>query len=148
MEAFSSEFYTLIPQDFGRKRPPMINTVQLLESQLELLKFFLRMGFDKEDAKSSISPISGVMSLPVADNLATACAGICDKHSIKNSDDAGKKLAAKQAGKPRKKMDSHLYGSIMLYTSNAIYHALNQVLRDKDRAKTKREGFNPTRRTS
>lgn len=138
IEALSSEFYTLIPQDFGRKRPPMINTMQLLESQMELLKFFLRMGFENVDAKSNLSPISGVMSLPVPPSLNEACRGICDKHSVKDSDEAGKKLAAKQAGKPKKKMSPELYGSIMLYTSNAIYHGLNQVLRDKDRAKVKK----------
>eukprot|EP00439_Symbiodinium_sp_Y106_P030421 s526_g3.t1 len=29
----SSEYYSLIPQDFGRKRPPSINTIGMLEQQ-------------------------------------------------------------------------------------------------------------------
>merc|ERR1712183_865393 len=51
---------------------------------------------------------------------------------------AGKELAKKQAGKPRKKMDGHYYGAISLYTSNAIYSQLNKTLRDENRAAVKK----------
>lgn len=33
----SSEFYTHIPHDFGRQRPPVINTPELLRKKLDLL---------------------------------------------------------------------------------------------------------------
>merc|ERR1719375_1330239 len=47
IDEISSEFYTLIPHDFGRKRPPPINDIKTLSAKEELLKFYLRMGFDK-----------------------------------------------------------------------------------------------------
>merc|ERR1712137_1161578 len=39
------------------------------------------------------------------------------------------------AGKPLQPMTPDLYGSILLYTSNAIYKELNKCVRDEDRAK-------------
>jgi len=36
----SSLFYTLIPHDFGRRRPPPISSKAALEAKEELLKFF------------------------------------------------------------------------------------------------------------
>ncbi|OLQ02258.1 Poly [ADP-ribose] polymerase 3 [Symbiodinium microadriaticum] len=53
------EYYSLIPQDFGRKRPPSINTIGMLEQQQELLKFFLRMGFEEVECDKSLSPVEG-----------------------------------------------------------------------------------------
>merc|ERR1719183_1934337 len=78
------------------------------------------------------------MSLPLPKTLTEACAGVCGKGDLKSSEDAGKRLAGKQAGKPKKKMDASHYGSIMLYTSNAIYAALNKCLRDKNRTAVKK----------
>eukprot|EP00434_Breviolum_minutum_P001435 symbB.v1.2.001263.t1/scaffold65.1/size366479/10 len=45
----SSEYYTLIPHDFGFKVPPVINTKEMVEAEEELLKFYLRMGFEELD---------------------------------------------------------------------------------------------------
>merc|ERR1719502_2531754 len=50
----------------------------------------------------------------------------------------GKSLAAKQAGKPRKRMEAAHYGAISLYTSNAIYTTINKILRDENRGKVKK----------
>lgn len=33
----SSKFYTVIPQDFGRQRPPPINTEELLQKKYDML---------------------------------------------------------------------------------------------------------------
>jgi hypothetical protein len=38
LEELSSEFYSLIPHNFGRKRPQIIDTPQLLKSKLEMLE--------------------------------------------------------------------------------------------------------------
>lgn len=138
VEELSSEFYTLIPHDFGRKRPPAINTKDALKAQEDLLKFYLRMGFDKIETKSTVSPISGVMELPVPRSLGDACKGCCDGGSVKECEKRGEELAKKQAGKPKKKMEPHHYGAIMLYTSNAIYQQINKALRDEDRGKIKK----------
>mmetsp|Transcript_117524 Transcript_117524/g.226728 ORF Transcript_117524/g.226728 Transcript_117524/m.226728 type:complete len:433 (+) Transcript_117524:71-1369(+) len=138
VEELSSEFYTLIPHDFGRKRPPLIDSMEKLTAQEDLLKFFLRMGFDSVETKSTVSPISGVMELPVPRSLDEACKGICDKSSVKTCESNGSDLAKKQAGKPKKKMEPSFYGAIMLYTSNAIYSQINKALRDEDRGKVKK----------
>ncbi|KPI86479.1 putative poly(ADP-ribose) polymerase [Leptomonas seymouri] len=37
VEAATSEFYTLIPHDFGFRRPPLINTVMMLKEKIEML---------------------------------------------------------------------------------------------------------------
>lgn len=58
---------------------------------------------------------------------------ICSIGDIAASEGKGKELAAKQAGKPKKYMAAHLYGSIMLYTGNAIYRQLNAALRSAKR---------------
>eukprot|EP00929_Paragymnodinium_shiwhaense_P092631 TRINITY_DN525_c0_g1_i1.p1 TRINITY_DN525_c0_g1~~TRINITY_DN525_c0_g1_i1.p1 ORF type:complete len:482 (+),score=112.04 TRINITY_DN525_c0_g1_i1:89-1534(+) len=138
VDALSGEFYTMIPHNFGWKKPPPIDSKDLLAAKTELLKFYLRMGFDKHDDKADLSPISGVMALPVPKSLGEACTGICGRGDVKSSEDEGKTLAARQAGRPKKKMEPHQYGSIMLYTSNAIYTALNKCLRDRNRASVKK----------
>jgi len=135
IEESSSEFYTLVPHNFGWKRPPPINTKKILGEKQELLKFYLRMGFDKIEAKSSLSPISGVMKLDVPKTLPDACKGICGSSEVKHSEDRGKELARKQAGRPKKKMEVAHYGAISLYTSNAIYSTINKILRDENRSK-------------
>ena len=135
----SSEYYTLIPHDFGFKVPPAIKTSAMLEAEEELLKFYLRMGFEEVQAEDDgLLPISGVMSLPLPKDLETACSGICTAGSIKSSMARGKKHQEKQSGGPSKAMESHLYGAIMLYTSNAIYKQLNAALRSEDRNKIKK----------
>ena len=37
VEAATSEFYTLIPHDFGFRRPPLINTVTMLKDKIQML---------------------------------------------------------------------------------------------------------------
>lgn len=37
LEELSSKFYTVIPHDFGRQRPPIINSQELLRTKLDLL---------------------------------------------------------------------------------------------------------------
>jgi predicted DNA-binding WGR domain protein len=133
IEESSSEFYTLIPHDFGRRRPPPINNAKMLAAKEELLKFYLRMGFDNIESKAGLGPISGVMSLPVPKTLGEACRGICDTGSVKSCETRGRDLASKQAGKPKKKMEPAHYGAISLYTSNAIYSQINKCLRDERR---------------
>lgn len=138
VEELSSEFYTLIPHDFGRKRPPPIATKEALKAQEDLLKFYLRMGFDKIETKATVSPISGVMTLPVPRSLDEACKGVCSSMYVKECETSGVELAKKQAGKPKKKMEPAHYGAIMLYTSNAIYTEINKALRDENRGKIKK----------
>jgi len=135
----SSEYYTLIPHDFGFKVPPAIKTSEMLEAEEELLKFYLRMGFEELDKEEDgLLPISGVMSLDLPKSLEAACSGICASGSIKSSMTRGKKHQEKQSGGPTKAMEAHLYGAIMLYTSNAIYKQLNAALRSEDRNKIKK----------
>merc|ERR1712232_478121 len=110
----------------------------MLQQEVELLKFFLRMGFEKVETDKNLSPISGVMVLPCPKSLDEAARGICNGGAVASSNAKGRELAGKQAGSPTTKMDAHLYAAIMLYTSNAIYAALNKCLRDEDRAKLKK----------
>lgn len=137
IDELSSEFYTLIPHNFGWKKPTPINTKDILQQKLELLNFYLRMGFDDVGKKTS-TPISGVMDIAIPKNLSEATSGICPSGPVSSSMDLGHKLKAKQAGKPRKPMNADQYGSICLYTGNAIYTALNAALRNEDRAKIKK----------
>jgi len=136
VEQLSSEFYTLIPTITGRQRPPPINTDELLQAKVELLKFYLRMGFDVvEEDTSGLTPISGVMEMPLPVTLAECGVG---GSSVKSSSSQGATLASKQAGNPSRKMNGELYAAIMLYTSNAIYADLNKCLRDENRSKVKK----------
>jgi len=135
LDKLSSDFYTLIPTITGRQRPPPINNEEMLQGKVELLKFYLRMGFDEVEADSSLTPISGVMAIPVPAKLADCGVGGA---SVKSSSTQGEALAKKQAGNPSKKMSGELYASIMLYTSNAIYSDLNQCLRNQNRSKVQK----------
>lgn len=137
LEVLSSEFYTLIPHNFGRTRPPAILTTDMLQAKVELLKFYLRMGFEKVEEDTGATPIAGVMDLPLPESLSQACAGVCGQGFIKSSTMQGEQLAKKQVGNPTKAMTAALYGAIMLYTSNAIYKQINQALRDENRSKIK-----------
>eukprot|EP01137_Pigoraptor_chileana_P013706 Opistho-2@4802 len=138
LDALSSEFYSLIPTDFGRRRPEAISTVDGVREKEELLKFYLRMGFEDMKEEPGLTPIDGIMALPVPKTLAAAAAGICDGASVKSSTRKGDELAKSQAGSPVKPMGAEMYAALMLYTSNAIYRQLNQVLRDEKRAAVKR----------
>lgn len=137
IDEMSSEFYTLIPHNFGWKKPTPINTRDILQQKLELLNFYLRMGFD-DVGKKTDTPISGIMDIPVPKSLAEAAKEICPSFAVTTSMDLGGKLKAKQSGKPRKPMNADQYGAICLYTGNAIYSALNKALRDENRAKIKK----------
>eukprot|EP00746_Dinoflagellata_sp_MGD_P146755 gnl/MRDRNA2_/MRDRNA2_79195_c0_seq1.p1 gnl/MRDRNA2_/MRDRNA2_79195_c0~~gnl/MRDRNA2_/MRDRNA2_79195_c0_seq1.p1 ORF type:complete len:535 (+),score=134.20 gnl/MRDRNA2_/MRDRNA2_79195_c0_seq1:92-1696(+) len=137
VDELSGEFYTLIPHNFGWKKPPSIDTKEILQQKMELLNFYLRMGFDDVGKKTS-TPISGVLEIPVPKTLAEATTGVCSGYPLSSSMELGNKLKSKQAGKPRKPMNADQYGSICLYTGNAIYTALNQALRNEDRAKIKK----------
>lgn len=132
----SSEYYTLIPHNFGFKVPPAITSREMLEAEEELLKFYLRMGFEElEQEDDGLTPISGIMTMDLPKSLDSACSKLCSAKEIKSSNERGKKHGEKQSGGPSKPMDSHLYAAIMLYTSNAIYRNLNSVLRSEDRGK-------------
>lgn len=132
LEKLSSEFYTLIPTITGRTRPPPIDTDDMLQAKVELLKFYLRMGFDEVEADTGLTPISGVMQLACPATLSACGVGGA---SVSSSTKQGEELAKKQAGNPTQKMDAKFYASIMLYTSNAIYQDLNKCLRDENRTK-------------
>ncbi|CAE7414462.1 parp1 [Symbiodinium pilosum] len=133
----SAEFYALIPHNFGLKAPPPIDTQDLLGAERALLQFYLRMGFEEiggED-EEKLTPISGVMELTLPSTLQEGCKGICSKKDVDSCTKKGKTLEKKKAGKPLKPMNQELYGSILMYTGNAIYQALNKALRDEDRDK-------------
>lgn len=134
----SSQFYSLIPHNFGWKKPVAITSMDMLNEKQELLKFYLRMGFEKVEAAKGATPIDGLLDLPVPKTLAEAAAGICAATQVTNSNKKGRELLDKNAGKPRKPMTEAMYGAIMLYTSNAIYAELNRCLRDSNRVKIKR----------
>jgi len=85
-----------------------------------------------------MTPVDGVMDLPLPGSLTDAARNICDLADIASSDKKGAELAARQAGSPKKHMEAKLYAALMLYTSNAIYAALNKVLRDENRAGVKK----------
>lgn len=135
LESLSSDFYTLIPHNFGRQRPPAIVNDDMLQAKMELLKFYLRMGFEEVEADAGLTPIAGIMQLNVPNTLQECGVG---GSSIKSSTMQGEKLAQTQAGRPSTKMGAALYASIMLYTSNAIYKDLNQCLRDENRNKIRK----------
>lgn len=138
LDTLSSEFYSLIPHNFGWKRPPGIKTDKMLEEKVELLKFYLRMGFDNVEDKKTLSPIEGVLDLPVPPSLDSAAKGICQPVHVQSSLNSAEQLASKKAGKPAKSMTKHHYGAILLYTGNAIYTELNKALRDENRTKVRK----------
>lgn len=139
LNELSSKFFSLIPTNFGRRVPEAIRTMDKLHEKEELLKFYLRMGFEEvEESDKGMTPIAGVSDLPLPPTLTDAIGGICPPASIKQSVSQGMQLAKKKAGSPIVPMDQELYGSIMLYTSNAIYRELNKVLRDEKRGQVKK----------
>merc|ERR1712232_558000 len=81
------------------------------------------------------TPISGIMNKELPKSLDAACKGLCGAKDIVGSNERGELHARKQSGGPAKAMEACLYAAIMLYTSNAIYRDLNNVLRGEDRQK-------------
>lgn len=139
VQSLSSKFFTLIPTVTGRKKPQPISSLDMLHQKEELLKFYLRMGFEeivKEDP--NLTPISGIMELELKKKLLDACKHICTSCDVKSSVTKGLSLAKNNAGNPTKVMNQELYGAILLYTSNAIYKDLNKVLREQNRTAVKK----------
>jgi len=137
--ALSAEFYSVIPHNFGMNKPPTISTADMVGAERALLQFYLRMGFeDMDQADTSLTPISGVMELPLPKSLEESAKTVCAAKDIKACDKKAVGLAKKQAGKPNEKMEASQYGAILLYTANAIYKDLNKCLRDEDRVKVER----------
>merc|ERR1712232_548635 len=91
------------------------------------------MGFEEMSYDETLTPISGVMDLPLAKTLAEAAAIICPVAEVKKCCKMGASMHCKKAGKPTMTMSADLYGAILLYTGNAIYQKLNKALRDEDR---------------
>ena len=40
LNALTSKFFTLIPHNFGRKRPPVINDLEVLQKKMDMLMVF------------------------------------------------------------------------------------------------------------
>merc|ERR1712046_413093 len=97
-----------------------------------LLQFYLRMGFEDMDGaeQAKLTPISGVMQLPLPKTLKEASTLICGDSDIKSCVTKGTTMHKKKAGQPEKTMTPDLYGATLLYTSNATYKQLNKALRD------------------
>lgn len=57
----SNRFYTMIPHDFGVKRPPIIDTIEMVTTKTEMLESLLEMelayGLLKEEADDKKNPI-------------------------------------------------------------------------------------------
>jgi len=133
----SSSFYSFIPTTSGRVAPPPLNDEAIVGEKEALLEFWLRMGF--EDMKvDDLSPIDGVMDIPLPTTLKAAASTISDAHSISSSVTKGGEMADRKAGSPFKPMDKELYGAILLYTGNSIYSALNRALRGGNRSQVKK----------
>ena len=134
LERLSSQFFTLIPTNFGRQRPEPITTMEKVQEKDATLKFFLRMGFEEVETKDDgKKPLDGILDLPIPATLAASIAGACPSNSVTSSVSKGDVLAKKKAGSPKRVMTKDEYGSILLYTSNAIYRELNRVLREEDK---------------
>jgi len=130
----SSQFFTLIPVSTGRKKPSPITTITMLREKEELLKFYLRMGFQNvENDNKKLTPLTNIMELNLMDTLKLAMGGICSTSDINSSVKKGEQMEKKNAGNPVTKMSKELYGALMLYTSNAIYSELNTLLRSENR---------------
>jgi len=83
--------------------------------------------------EEKLTPISGVMELPCPNTLHESANKVCGDKDIKSCVTKGATMHKKKAGNPQKVMSPDLYGSILLYTSNAIYKQLNKALREEDR---------------
>jgi hypothetical protein len=129
----SGSFYSLIPTQSGFSKPPVINNDTLLGEKQAQLEFWLRMGFEDMKEDEGLTPIDGLLKLPLPKTLAMAASNVSDAGSIKTSQKRGEELASKQCGGPIKQMDKELYAAIVLYTGNSIYRQLNAALRSENR---------------
>lgn len=134
----SSQFFSLIPTNFGRQRPEPIRTIDALKAKEELLKFYLRMGFEDMEEEKGLKPIDGVMDLPLPSTLKDAALKVAGNDEILRCVHKGFELATNKAGNPKKELSKELYAAILLYTSNAIYADLNRKLREENRAAVKK----------
>lgn len=59
----SNRFYTMIPHDFGVKRPPIIDTLEIIGKKTEMLESLLQMelayGLLKEEGDEQMNPLDG-----------------------------------------------------------------------------------------
>lgn len=60
----SNQFYTLIPHDFGMERPPIINTVEMVNTKTEMLESLMEMEvaygmLKEENTDEMVSPLDG-----------------------------------------------------------------------------------------
>lgn len=57
----SNKFYTLIPHNFGERRPPIIDTIEMISKKREMLDTLIEMelayGLMKEESDDSMNPI-------------------------------------------------------------------------------------------
>lgn len=136
--ALSSEFFSLIPTNFGRQRPEPIRSIEELHAKEALLEFYLRMGFEDMKEEEGLKPIDGVMDLPLPATLIDAAGKLCDSGTISLCVNKGEELSGKKAGNPSSILSKELYAAILLYTSNAIYANLNKCLREENRAAVKK----------
>jgi len=125
----SGSYYSYIPTKSGMKQPPPIADFEILQEKENLLEFWLRMGFEETASSTSNNPLAGLRERAIPLTLSEAASTITDTGSIVSSNTRGAELAKKKAGKPRKTMGPEKYASIVLYTGNSIYKALNQALR-------------------
>ena len=148
----SSDYYSQIPTDCGFKKPPVLDTLDMVEAQEEKLKFMMRMGFDEmvleEEEDDAETPIHGLLDLSCPKTLAETKPKGASKSdlsgSVKKADGLYKKAKAKLDASVVRAATidpKELYGSVLLYTSNCIYRELNQSLRDMDRKAVKQGYF-------
>ena len=139
----SSQFYSLIPTDTGRKKPPPIDSPDMVAEKQELLKFYLRMGFDDSatstDSLSKNTPIDGVLTQALPQKLGDVNKKkIAPEYEISSCNDtagsllkAAKSVSWKNALLPSS-VPISMYASVLLYTGNCIYRDLNEALRNED----------------
>jgi hypothetical protein len=103
-----------------------------------MIKFYLRMGFEHMEEDEGLTPIDGVMDLPLPATILEAAKIDTNTNEIDRCVVKGSELANKKAGNPKNSISKELYAAILLYTSNAIYRDLNKVLRDENRSGVKK----------
>jgi len=133
----SSQFFSLIPTDFGRKKPVPITDLDTVRTKEALLEFYLRMGFEDMEEDKSLTPIGGVMEMALL-SLKAAASSVVPAGEITRCTNKGGDLAKTQAGSPAKKMSADLYGAVLMYTGNCLYSQLNKALRDENRKAVKK----------
>eukprot|EP00493_Phyllostaurus_siculus_P023311 UN23647 len=104
LNGLSSQFFSLIPTNFGRRVPVPITTLEMVKEKEELLKFWLRMGFDEVDDCEDKTPIEGIMEKDLPSTLKAACKShigtmICDDYDIEHCLNRAKDMHARKAGR-------------------------------------------------